>query len=558
MDLLSGGEMVARALEDEGVDFIFGYPGGTVLHIYDALFKDCKVPHVLVRHEQAATHAADGYARATGKTGVVLVTSGPGATNAITGLLVAHDNAWPVLVLGGRRSSFQKFDAVPMVSHVTKHVVNVPSTGSIGECIHEACRIAVSGRPGPVYVDLHEDVLAGHAVAAPVSSASAAILGRPAPSVSGVDIERMAAALLSAARPALFLGKGVRWTVAPAQLQELLETLGLPFITSPMGRGFVPDDHPLCFNGARTVLQSRADVVLILGARLNWMFRHGGELSRDARVFRVDIHRDDEDDVAIQADLIHADAGDFVTRLLNKVKSRHDDVSDSSRWQRINDWHRTLHTVSEETRRLLERQMNDDGQPMLPYRMMKEVRDALPRDGICITEGNVSMIAAQPVIPAFRPASRMDAGTNACLGVGIPFAVGAKVACPDRPVVAVTGDYGFSLCAMEMEVCVRHGIPIVVVVANNQGNNGALKQKAFFPGDDSELVTMFQPGLEYDRIMKMFGGQGTTITDPDLLRPTLEKAISSGTPSCINVVIDPEMPRPNAWGQQRAVQRSEG
>ena len=174
----------------------------------------------------------------------------------------------------------------------------------------------------------------------------------------------------------------------------------------------------------------------------------------------------------------------------------------------------------------------------------------MPRDGICITEGNVSMLAAQPVISAYRPASRMDAGTNACMGVGIPFAIGAKVACPDRPVVAVTGDYGFSLSAMEMEVCVRHGIPIVVVVANNQGNNGALKQKVYFPGKDSELVTMFQPGIEYDRVMAMFGGQGTTITNPELLKPTLENAISAGTPSSINVVIDPDMPLPNAWGEQ--------
>jgi thiamine pyrophosphate-dependent acetolactate synthase large subunit-like protein len=182
--------------------------------------------------------------------------------------------------------------------------------------------------------------------------------------------------------------------------------------------------------------------------------------------------------------------------------------------------------------------------------MMKEVRDALPRDGICITEGNVSMLTAQSVIPAYRPASRMDAGTNACMGIGIPFAIGAKIACPDRPVVVVAGDYGFSLSAMEMEVCVRHKIPIVVVVANNQGNNGAIKQKSYFPDDHSERVTMFQPMIEYNRIMTMFGGQGETITDPDHLTQALQRALSAALPVCINVVIDPEMPLPNAWGDQ--------
>ena len=187
---------------------------------------------------------------------------------------------------------------------------------------------------------------------------------------------------------------------------------------------------------------------------------------------------------------------------------------------------------------------------MSPYRMMKEIRDALPDDVICITEGNISMRVAQAVIPALRPASRMDAGTNACMGVGIPFAIGAKLARPDRPVVVITGDYGFSLSAMELEVCMRHAIPIVVVVANNQGNNGATKQRALFPEDGAERVTMFQPGLEYDRIMTMFGGKGITVSDPNMLKIALRDAITAGKSCCINVLIDPETPLPNAWGEQ--------
>ena len=214
-----GYDAVATSLRECGITHVYGVAGRPSEEILPACVSQ-NIRPIGVYHQTSAVCMALAHNFQSGRlVAAALVSAGPAATNAITGLLVAHDNAWPVLVLGGRRSSFQKFDAVPMVSHVTKHVVNVPSTGSIGECIHEACRIAVSGRPGPVYVDLHEDVLAGHAVAAPVSSASPAILGRPAPSVSGVDIERMAAALLSAARPALFLGKGVRWTVAPAQLQ---------------------------------------------------------------------------------------------------------------------------------------------------------------------------------------------------------------------------------------------------------------------------------------------------------------------------------------------------
>jgi len=547
---LRGFDLVARSLRENGISHMYGIAGRPTEEVLPACVTQGIRP-IGVYHQTSAVCMALAHNYQSGRlVAAALVSAGPATTNAITGLLVARENGWPVIVLGGRRSSFQKFDPMPIVSHVTKHAVQVPSTDSIGASIHEACQIALSDRPGPVYLDLHEDVLTGHAVAQEVPSAGSATFAQTAPSALDSEIDRIAATLLAARRPAMLLGKGVRWSVAPAQLRELCEVLALPFITSPMGRGFIPDDHPLCFNRGRTTLQSQADVILVLGARLNWVFRHGTELSRNAQIFRVDTCRDDEHEAVVQTEFVHADAGDFVTRLLTMLKSRQDETTDAHRQQRVGEWHKSLHADSEKNQQLLDQRMNCDKLPMSPYRMMKEIRDALPRDAICTTEGNVSMLAAQTVIPAFRPAARMDAGTNACMGVSIPFAIGAKVACPDKPVVAVAGDYGFSLSAMEMEVCVRHGIPIVVVVANNQGNNGATKQRQYFPGDDSELVTMFQPGLQYDRVMKMFGGQGTTISDPNLLKPTLAKALAAGKPCCVNVVIDPHTPLPNAWGDQ--------
>lgn len=545
-----GLDLVAHSLRECGITHIYGVSGRPSDGILPACYNH-NIRPIGVYHQTAAVYMATAQNYQVGRlVAATLVSAGPAVTNTITGLLVAHDNGWPVILLGGRLSSFQKCDALPMIRQVVKHAVDVPSTGSIRQCIHEACRIAMSGRPGPVYVELHEDVLIGSTVVDPICNVEGNTLARPEPFVSEVELERIGDALVSAQRPALLLGKGVRWTVVPAQLQELIELLGLPFITSPMGRGFIPEDHPLCFNQARTVLQSQADVVLVLGARLNWMFRHGTELSRSAHVFRVDIECDEEDDAAIHTEFIHADAGDLVARLLAVMKKQRGEFADVLRQRQVDDWHSTLRTTSTETEHWLDQQMNHDGRPMSPYRMMKEIRDALPRDAICITEGNVSMMAAQSVIPGFLPASRMDAGTNGCMGVSIPFAIGAKVAWPERPVVAITGDFGFSLSAMEMEVCVRHTIPIVVVVANNQGCLGATKQKAYFPSADAERVIMFQPGLEYDRIMKVFGGQGTTLTDPEQLKPALAQAISANTPCCINVVIDPDTPVPNAWGQQ--------
>jgi thiamine pyrophosphate-dependent acetolactate synthase large subunit-like protein len=546
---LSGSDLVARSLRECGITHIYGVAGQPTEVVLPACSANNIRPIGVYHQTSAICMALAHNYQAGGLEAVALISAGPAVSNAITGLLVARDNGWPVIVLGGRRSSFQKFDALPIVSPVTKHVVAVPSTACLREHIHESYRIAVSGRPGPVYLELHEDVLAGHAFPTPPGPVSASQAVQPDPAVSAADIERIADALLSARRPAMLLGKGVRWTVSTDRLRKLIETLGLPVITSPMGRGFIAEDHPLCCNQARTVLQSQADVVLVLGARLNWMFRNGAELSRNATIFRVDIHPD-EDTTAVPTEFIQADAAGFINRLLQQLGSRQEDVAAHTRRQHIDAWHNTLRMASATTQRLLEQRLQDQAQPMSPYRMMKAVRDALPDDVICITEGNISMRVAQAVIPALRPASRMDAGSNACMGVGIPFAIGAKLARPDRPVVVITGDYGFSLSAMELEVCMRHAIPIVVVVANNQGNNGATKQRALFPGDDAERVTMFQPGLEYDRVMTMFGGKGTTVGDPDILKITLQDAIASRSACCINVLIDPDTPLPNAWGEQ--------
>ena len=544
---LTGSELVARSLYECGITHVYGVsgePSGKVL----AACPRHNIRPLGVYHQTAAVCMALAHNyQAGGLVAATLVSAGPAATNAITGLLVAHDNCWPVVVLGARRTSFQRCDVLPMVREVTKQTIQVTSPHAIREAIHEARQTAVSGRPGPVYVDLQEDVFSQRSLAGPCRQITSSMLPESVSPFSPTETDRVAATLVSARRPALLLGKGVRWTLDPNQLKRLVEALDLPVITSPMGRGFVPDDHPLCFNRARGALQSQADAVLILGARLNWMFRHGTEISREAKVFRVDIHRDEEDEAAIATEFILADAGDFVTRLLRSVERRLARSDGPTQHQSRHQWLSSLRAVRDHSQRTLDQCSSHETQPMSTYQMMSEVRDALPRDAICVTEGNVSMRVAQVVIPAYSPASRMDAGTNACMGVGIPFAIGAKVACPDRPVVVVTGDYGFSLSAMELEVCVRHRVPIVVVVANNQGNNGALRQKLFqHPG--AELVTMFQPGLEYDRIMTMFGGQGTTIRDPRLIRPAVERAISSGTPCCINVVTDPEMEMPNAWG----------
>src|SRR5262245_53313457 len=226
-----GFELVAQSLRECGISHIYGVAGQPTEEILPACFR-WNIRPIGVYHQTAAVCMATAHNYQAGRlVAATLVSAGPAATNAITGLLVARDNGWPVIVLGGRRSSFPKCDVLPMIRPVTKYAVDVPSTDSIGECIREACIIAASGRPGPVYLDLHEDVLRGRAVAAPACSASLTTITGTLPSVSDVDVERTVGALVSARRPALLLGKGIRWTVVATQLQALIEALGLPFIT---------------------------------------------------------------------------------------------------------------------------------------------------------------------------------------------------------------------------------------------------------------------------------------------------------------------------------------
>lgn len=546
--LMKGVDLVAKSLRDCGLTHLYGVAGLPTQELLPACKRQGIRPLGVYHQTSAVCMALAQNYQAGRLVAAALTSAGPAATNTITGLLVAKDNGWPVLVLGGRRASFQKFNAMPLVEPVTKHAIEVRSPDTICQSVREACGIAVSGRPGPVYIQLHEDALMGYG-----RVTSTPWIG-PSPGEAGptgTTIENIVDAALPARRPALLLGEGVRWSVEVEKLRTFIETLNLPFITSPMGRGFIPEDHPLCFNQARTALQAETDFALVLGSPLNWVFRHGSELSRTARVIRLDFEPDEKSEVAGAREYVQCDPGEVVTQLLEAVQNRQKEANNPVRRKHLIDWQDRLRRDSGRSRRRLDAKMScNDTNPMSAYRMMKEIRDALPRDCICITEGNISMMVAQQVIPAYHPGSRMDAGLNACMGVGIPFGIGAKLASPDRPVVVIAGDYGFSLSAMELETCVRYNIPVVIIVANNQGNNGAIKQAEFFPEENSELITMFRPELEYDRIMELFGGRGSTVRDPEQLKSRIERAIAEGLPACINVVMDPFTPIPNAWGEQ--------
>jgi thiamine pyrophosphate-dependent acetolactate synthase large subunit-like protein len=537
-----GHTMVAQSLKALGVTHVYCVAGTPVRETF-ARCAAVGIRPIGVRHQQAGVLMATAQNYCAGRlTAVAIVSAGPAVTNAATGLLVARDNCWPTVVLGGRRplamqgmGSFQELDGVALYRSITKWCALVETTASIPAYLERAFRVAMEGRPGPVYLDLPEDVLTGLAVAEPVPQEN-----RQPEICDHAAICKAADLLLGAERPALIVGKGVRWSEPYDELERLVDDFGIPFMTSPMGRGFLPDDHPLCFNDARGVLQAAADAILLVGARLDWTFRFGSELARDARLIQVDIHEPEIGVNRTPAVGIQGDARRFLERLVATMRARRG-RSMAAR----ESWCALLEEKRKERRNQLQTKANDDAIPMSPYRMLKEIREFLPRRGvISILDGNVFMAAAEHVFPAYEPLSRFTAGSNGCMGVGIPFALGAKIAAPERMVIAVCGDTATGMSAMEMETAVRHRIAIIVVVVNNEGMGGALNEKALFPASD-QRITMFQPDIRYDAIMRHLGGHGESVERPADLKPALARAAAAQRPACINVRVDPHAAYPS-------------
>jgi 2-hydroxyacyl-CoA lyase 1 len=536
-----GHRLVAQSLKALGVTHVYCLAGTPIRETF-AHCAELGMRPIGVRHQQAGVLMALAQNYLAGRlTAVTLLSAGPAITNAATGILVARDNCWPLVLLGGRRpldmrgmGAFQDLDAASLFQSITKWSATVEQTSDIPQFLEKAFQIAVSGRPGPVYLDLPEDVLAGSGVFRRVASIRSTV-----PVADDALIERAAELLLGAERPAMMIGKGVRWSEPYNELRELVDEFSIPFITSPMGRGFLPDDHPLCFNDARGPLQRGADVILLLGARLDWTFRFGSEFAQGTKIIQIDIEPT-EIGMNRRAEVgIVGDMKDVLQRILNQLwEKRSAFCLEASQI-----WHEQLSAHRAAFRQRIFTLLNNDDLPMSPYRMLKEIRTFLPADAITILDGNVCMAAAQQVLPSFRPASRFTAGNNGCMGVGIPFGIGAKLCQPERLVLVICGDTAFGLSAMDLETAVRHQIPLIVLVVNNQGNTGGMVEKTYFPGYD-QRITMYQPGIGYENIMSTFGGYAEHVKHPGELQRALERCAASGKASCIDVKVDPYVTYP--------------
>jgi len=528
MGKVSGNDLVAKALQDEGVDTVFYLTGGPMVDVASRCIE--RFRSVDVRHEQAASMAAHAYSRVIGKPGVCFAASGPGVTNLITGVGNAFLDAVPVVALGGASAvsqsgmgAFQEMDQVGMFKPITKYAERVIDVRRIPEIINKAFRMATGGQPGPVYVDLPGDVLYNR-----VEESEVMFPNRPhsIPRVAADpdSIKQAIAMLKQAQRPIILTGTGVFWSGAMAELKEFVELTQIPFYTTPQGRGVIPEDHALSFLGARNQAWKEADAVLIIGTRLNFIVGFGLPPRWDAgvKIAQVDIS-DEEIGRNRPVDLgIVGDAKTVLRQLIDEAGEAFHQRGESA-------WVDKLRGYDRKSQEKSEALLNSDATPIHPLRLCKEVRDFMDRDAIVVVDGHEILNFARQSIPFYAPGHSVNAGPNGCMGVAVPFGLGAKVAKPDKQVIVLSGDGSFGMNGMEIDTMVRHNIPALIVISNNGGWAGKGTMDA---GRDLGFS-------RYDKMAEVFGAYGELVERPKDIRPAMERAVKSGKPAVVNVITDP-------------------
>ena len=535
---IDGGRIAARQLKHAGIDTVFGVVAGPTIEILaGAQSEGLRV--IGCRHEMNGGFMASAWGYQKKLPGVMVVGSGPGMTNAITPLYVATESAMPLVVLGGSAfagtrgiGAFQEADQMALAKPACKWTGQVDRTERIGEWVHLALGNAVSGRPGGVYLDFPGELVAGK-----VAEESAALRDAPeitSPAPDNNAIERVATLLAEAERPLLIVGKGAAWADAREPLTALAD-LGIPYICSPMARGTIADDHPSFANAARSQALGNADVIVMFGGRFNWIFGLGRRIHGGAKIIQIDVEPEEAYSGAAVDTLITADARIAAEHLAQHLKGRKLRSVDSN-WMSVLAAKRTANEAG------LREVLEDDRTPINPYRLVKEIRDALPRNAIVSAEGETVMGICRAILPSYENRSRMNAGTTGCMGVSAPYAVGAALACPDRPSVAVLGDYAFGAAAMVVETAARVGAAPVFIVANNEGIAGHMIQDFMLPQRIAARSPACLPA-RYEKLAEMVDGHAEYVEKPDDIRPALERALASGIVSVVHVRIDPKARR---------------
>ncbi|GEP08157.1 oxalyl-CoA decarboxylase [Methylobacterium gnaphalii] len=542
-ELTDGFHLVIDALKLNGIETIYGVPG---IPITD-LGRMCQAEGIRVvsfRHEQNAGNAAAIAGFLTKKPGICLTVSAPGFLNGLTALANATTNCFPMILISGssereivdlQQGDYEEMDQLAIAKPLCKAAFRVLHAADIGIGVARAIRAAVSGRPGGVYLDLPAklfsqvmDAEAGAKSLVKVIDAAPAQIPAPSAITRALDV------LKSAKRPLIVLGKGAAYAQADETIRQFVETSGIPYVPMSMAKGLLPDTHPLSAGAARSTALKDSDVVLLIGARLNWLLSHGkgktwGE-PHSTKFIQIDIEpREMDSNVEIVAPIV-GDIGSCVQALLDGLGK--------ASWQGApSDWTETLKSKKEANIAKMATKLGKNSTPMDFHSALSALRTVIKErpDAILVNEGANTLDLARGVIDMYQPRKRLDVGTWGVMGIGMGFAVAAAIE-TGKPVLAVEGDSAFGFSGMEVETICRYNLPVCIVIFNN---NGIYRGTDTDPTGRDPGTTVFVPGSRYDKMMEAFGGVGVNVTTPDELKRAVDAAMDSGKPTLINAEIDP-------------------
>ena len=546
MVVMTGAEALVEALKKQKADVIFGIIGGATLPIYDVLL-DSGIRHILVRHEQCAAHAADGYARALGRPGICMATSGPGATNLVTGIANAYMDSSPVIAFTGQvnrfsantaymvgRDAFQEADIIGITTPITKYNYQATSASEIPRIVKEAFHIATSGRPGPVLIDLPKDLQVKKAdmeFSEPVQIGGYRPVTEPHP----LQVKRAADLLLNAERPVVLAGGGVILSNASSELLTLVELLMAPVATTLMGKGCIPENHPLALgcvgmHGSHVAnkLISDTDVLFAVGTRFS--DRSTGTLDTfcpDAKIIHIDIDAAEiGKNVEIDVPIV-ADAKKALTAIYKVVANR--------ATKKETKWSNRVKEVREHYRDEVESATEGLKPPLL----LKELRRLIPEDSIATTEVGQNQMWASLYFNVYKPRTFISSGGLGTMGFGFPAAIGAKVACPDKFVVDIAGDGSFIMTGQDLATTVAEDIPVTVIVLNNSTLGMVAQWQRLFFG--RRYISVDLAGIpDFVKLADAFGARGVRVGSVSEFRKAVKEAVKSDVTTVIDVPIAPE------------------
>ena len=551
---IAGNDILIQSLIKEEVEYIFGYPGGAALHIYDAIFNQSQIQHILVRHEQGATHAADGYARATGKPGVVLVTSGPGATNAITGIATAFMDSIPMIVISGqvakhliRTDAFQETDMIGISRPIVKHSFSVESAEDIPEVVKQAFYIATSGRPGPVVIDVPKDTTSPDELFDFVYPDSAHIRSyNPPVSPEKKQIERAVEAILQAKQPVIYAGGGAINSNASSELIKINDILDFPVTNTLMGLGVYPATHKrfLGMLGMHGTYQANmamhnADLIIAIGARFDDRITNTPKLfAPNAKIIHFDVDQSSVSKI-IEANIaVFGQVKDSLQEILIELETRRNEIDEN----KLDDWKQQIKLWKE--KHGLDHKMHlseSNEHPIMPQSVVQHVYNITNGDAFITSDvGQHQMFAAQ-YYHFDEPRKWINSGGLGTMGFGLPAALGVKLAFRDSEVVCITGEGSIQMCIQELSTCTQYNLPIKIININNEAL-GMVKQWQDMNYSGRHSESTYQSSLpNFVELVESYGHVGIKIEKNSDLKKGLEEAFAIKDKLVfVDVYVDPD------------------